>query len=118
MEERHMFKRLAWLVMAACMLHGGLAGAAGTRAAVPQHPSIDRHLAPDEYPLNIVKILRTSNKAQTNSYVPVVFTMRNNNPFNVIRFLRRPVEAEEGVLFTFVSPEGHGGKVLFVVPKY
>ena len=107
-----MFKRLAWLLMAAFLLQGGLA-----TAAEPL-PGIDRHTPPDAYPLNILKILRTTNKAQTNSYVPVVYTFRNNNPFNVIRYLRRPVEAEEGAVYTFVSPEGRGGKVLFVVPRY
>lgn len=107
-----MFKRLTWLWLALLLITGVSVQAA------ERPSSMDRHAGPDEIPMNIVKILRTSNKAQTNSYVPVVFTMRNNNPYNVIRFLRRPIEAEEGVLFTFVSPEGNGGKVLYVVPKY
>ena len=71
-----------------------------------------------KFPSNVVKILRTTNKAQVNSYVPVVFTLNHNNPFNVIRFLRRPVQLEEGALFTFVNPDGKSGKVLYVVPDY
>ena len=80
--------------------------------------STDRMTAPNDLPSNVVKILRTSNKAQTNSYVPIVFDFKNNNPFNVIRFLRRPVQLEEGEIFTFVNEAGDGGKVLFVVPDY
>ena len=79
---------------------------------------MDRQLPPDAYPTNVVKILRTTNKAQTNTYVPVVFNFTKNNPFNVIRFLHRPIQLEEGTLFTFVNPEGTGGKVLYVVPDY
>lgn len=107
-----MFRRLAWLWIAV-MVVGSIAGHADAVSA-----SMDRHMAPDEFPTHVVKILRTTNKAQTNSYVPVVFTMRNNNPFNVIRFLHRPVQTEEGHLFTFVSDDGNSGKVLFVVPQY
>ena len=107
-----MFRRLAWLWVAMMMVTGGITGHAA------QSASMDRMMAPDEFPTNVVKILRTTNKAQTNSYVPVVFTMRNNNPFNVIRFLHPPVKAEEGELFTFVSDDGNSGKVLFVVPQY
>lgn len=80
--------------------------------------STDRLIDPSDLPSNVVKILRTSNKAQTNSYVPIVFDFKNNNPFNVIRFLRRPVQLEEGELFTFVNPDGNGGKALLVVPDY
>jgi type II secretory pathway component GspD/PulD (secretin) len=115
-----MLKRMAMLMLA--MMTGSTAFAqnsASIAAANRERPtSMDRNLAPDEYPTNVVKILRTTNKAQTNSYVPVVFTMRNNNPFNVIKYLLKPVQEEEGLMFTFVSPEGAGGKVLYVVPKY
>jgi type II secretory pathway component GspD/PulD (secretin) len=88
----------------------------GTMPCAPS--SMNRNLAPDRYPTNVVKILRTTNKAQTNSYVPVVFTMNNNNPFNVIRMLHKPVQEEEGLLFTFVNPDNASGKVLYCVPEY
>jgi type II secretory pathway component GspD/PulD (secretin) len=107
-----MLKRVAtlWLAM---VLTVGMAAHAAERPG-----SMDRHMAPDEYPTNVVKILRTTNKAQTNSYVPVVFDFKNNNPFAVIRQLRRPMQQEEGLVFTFVNPNGASGKVLFMTPKY
>jgi type II secretory pathway component GspD/PulD (secretin) len=114
-----MFKRLAWLWVAALLVPATLGHTKPLPAGRETPPaSMDRHMAPDEYPSNIVKVLRTTNKAQTNSYVPLVFTFRNVNPFSVIRYLRRPVQLEEGDLFTFVTPEGNGGRVLFIVPKY
>lgn len=124
-----MQKRLVWLLVATLVTLGAI----GTANAHPKagygpistvHNSYcdpasrDRHTAPDKFPHNIVKVLRTTNKAQTNSYVPVVYTFKNNNPFNVIRFLRRPVQLEEGVLYTFVHPDGDKGKALFIVPEY
>lgn len=135
-----MFKQMAWLLMAVMILAAAAAQAQAPRKvavakAAPrvskapdqrielqQKPiapdSPDRLLAPDQLPTNVVKILRTSNKAQTNSYVPVVFDFKNTNPFNAIRFLRRPVQLEEGAIYTFVNPTGTGGKALFVVPDY
>ena len=107
-----MFRRLVLLGMVLLPLLGG-ATASG------QNPkSMDRHMDPEDYLTRTVKVLRTTNKAQTNSYVPLVYTMRNNNPFNVIRHLIRAIQLEEGDLFTFVSPEGQGGKVLFIAPDY
>ncbi|MEN6626458.1 MAG: hypothetical protein ABFD69_09550 [Candidatus Sumerlaeia bacterium] len=103
-------KHLALICMATLLIP--FAGAAETRAQA------SRHTAPNDFPTHVVKVLRTTNKAQTNSYVPVVFDFKYNNPYNVIRFLLRSIQPEEGVLFTFVNPEGTGGKVLFVVPRY
>lgn len=51
-------------------------------------------MAPTELPTNLVKILRTSNKAQTNRYVPKVYEFKNVNPYAVIRFVRRTIEIE------------------------
>lgn len=115
-----MFKRLAWLLMATMLVTATsvYAQTAPHLHSVPKSPEGERFASPADVEGNIVKILRTTNKAQTNSYVPVVFTFRNVNPFSVIRFLRRPVQLEEGTLFTFVSPEGNGGRVLFIVPPY
>ncbi len=107
-----MLRRLVLLGMVLLPLLGG-ATASG------QNPkSMDRHKDPEDYLTRTVKVLRTTNKAQINSYVPLVYTMRNNNPFNVIRHLIRAIQLEEGDLFTFVSPEGQGGKVLFIAPDY
>ena len=110
----NMFKQLAWLWVAILLV----AGAIGTTPSYAGDTSSDRHMAPNEGAQNLVKILRTTNKAQVNSYVPVVFTMRNVNPFAVIRYLRAPIQLEEGLLFTFATPDGYAGKVLYCVPEY
>lgn len=81
-------------------------------------PTMDPLITNDDMPQNIVKILRTSNKAQINTYVPFAYTFEHNNPYNVIGLLRRIVQVEDGVLFTFVNDEGDGGKVLFAVPSH
>lgn len=124
-----MLKRLAWLwlamLMIPCALAADTAPAAASKPVLPATPKMglnpaqrNRIMAPDAYQNHVVKVLRTTNKAQTNSYVPVVFDMKNVNPFSVIRFLLRPIQPEEGLLFTFVNPSGKGGKVMYVVPPY
>lgn len=50
----------------------------------------------DERVRRVVKVLRTTNKAQVNQFVPVAFEFKHANPFAAIRFIRRPIEAEEG----------------------
>lgn len=77
-------------------------------------PSVD----PLDRERHNVRILRTTNKAQLNKYVPVVYAFNYVNPYAVIRFLRRPVTMEEGVLFTFVAPDGKSGRVLLGIPEY
>jgi len=73
---------------------------------------------PDEMPSHLVKVLRTTNKAQTNRYVPKVYEFKNVNPFDVVRFYRRVMEIEEGRFATFVGPDGKSGLVLVVAPEY
>lgn len=124
-----MLKRLAWLWLAMllipCAVAADTVAPKAPKLTVPTPPKMglnpaqqNRLMAPDAYQSHVVKVLRTTNKAQTNSYVPVVFDMKNVNPYSVIRFLLRPIQPEEGQLFTFVNPEGTGGKVLYVVPPY
>ncbi len=109
-----MLKRVAWLWIPVLLVSGSLAfGHAQSRFSSPAE--YDAHEGEVQ---KVVKILRTTNKAQTNTYVPLVYEFKNNNPFNVIRFLRRPVQLEEGDLFTFVNESNDGGLVLFIVPKY
>jgi len=67
---------------------------------------------------NIVKVLRTSNVAQVNSYVPKVYDLKYVNPFAVARFIGRPMQAEEGGFWTFAAPNETSGKVLVVCPKH
>lgn len=75
-------------------------------------------LAPNELPQNLVKILRTSNKAQTNRYIPKVYDLKNVNPYQAVRFYERVMEIEEGAWFSFVNDDGVSGKVLLVMPEY
>ncbi|MBI4878761.1 MAG: hypothetical protein HY812_03750 [Planctomycetes bacterium] len=75
-------------------------------------------LAPDEIKTNLVKILRTSNKAQTNRYVPKVYEFQNVNPYAVIRWVRRFAEIEESAWFAFANEDASGGKLLVSCPEY
>ncbi|MBI3734894.1 hypothetical protein HY256_00055 [Candidatus Sumerlaeota bacterium] len=82
------------------------------------HHYQDLDTAPNDQLNRNVRILRTTNKAQLNRYVPIVYTFKNVNPFAVLRFIRRPIQLEEGAIFTFVNPDGKSGKVLIAVPEY
>lgn len=85
----------------------------------PQSPAIpDLDLAPNEMLNRNVRILRTTNKAQLNRYVPVAYKFNNVNPYAVRRFINRAIESEDGSLFTFISPEGNSGRLLAMVPEY
>ncbi len=74
--------------------------------------------APDEMPNHVVRVLRTSNKAQINNYVPKVYDVKNVNPAALMPFLRRVAEIEQGAWYTFAAPDGESGKVVFIVPVY
>jgi len=100
------------LLPAAAMALSGLA------AAQPASDNANLNLAPDEIQTSLVKILRTSNKAQTNRYVPKVYNFEHVNPYAVIRFVRRVMEIEESVWFAFANPDQKSGKVLVSVPEY
>ena len=65
-----------------------------------------------------VSILRTNNKAQNYHYVAKVYEFKNNNPYNVRRFLQRPLAVEEGGLFTYVNPDYKSGAVLIIAPHH
>jgi len=89
---------------------------------VAQHPTpadnSQLDAPPNEFPTNLVKILRTSNKAQTNRYVPRVYDFKNVNPYAVIRFVKRVMQIEESAWFSFATPEMDSGKLLVTVPEY
>jgi len=97
----------------------------GGGAPAPPHP---QDMAPDELPTHLIKVLRTTNKAQTNRYVPRVYTINNVNPFDLFRWIRRTAQIEEGAFYFFAKPEksekeGEGpvarsGKIVVVVPEY
>ena len=65
--------------------------------------------APDELPTHLIKVLRTTNKAQTNRYIPRVYTTKAN-PYTMYRWINRSVRIEEGA-FHFFAEEGEDGKV-------
>jgi type II secretory pathway component GspD/PulD (secretin) len=78
-------------------------------------------LAPDELPTHLIKVLRTTNKAQTNRYVPKVYTTKAN-PYTLYRWINRSTRIEEGA-FHFFAEEGEGGsvksgKIVVVAPDY
>ena len=93
------------------------AGAADTDSA--------EFAAPDEVKTHVVKVLRTTNKAQTNRYVPKVYDFQHANPYDVLRFIVRVAQIEEGAWFVYGKPENpddpdsvKGGKVAMVAPLY
>ena len=65
-----------------------------------------------------VRILRTVNKAQINRYVPKVYDLKHVNPYDVIRFIHRTIQVEEGGVYTFANPEGNCGKVMVICPEH
>jgi hypothetical protein len=82
--------------------------------------------APSDVPTRLIRVLRTTNKAQTNRYVPKVYDLKNVNPYDVIRFIRRSTEIEEGAWFLYGKPEDtadpngsvKSGKAALIVPIY
>lgn len=98
------------LLMAVWVPGGAWAAPPATTQALAQPPG--------DLPDHVVKVLRTTNKAQTNRYVPKVYEFKNVNPFDVVRFYRRVMEIEEGRFATFVAPDGKSGLVAVVAPEY
>jgi type II secretory pathway component GspD/PulD (secretin) len=82
--------------------------------------------APNEVETHLIRVLRTTNKAQTNRYVPKVYDLNNVNPYDTIRFIRRSMEIEEGAWFLYGKPEDpeqphrsvKSGKAVVVAPLY
>ena len=76
--------------------------------------------APDELPTRVIKVLRTTDKAQTNSYVPKVYAVENVNPYELLRWIRRTAQIEEGGFYFFGKPDKDGnvksGKILVYAP--
>jgi type II secretory pathway component GspD/PulD (secretin) len=82
-------------------------------------------MAPDELPTHLIKVLRTTNKAQTNRYVPRVYTVNNTNPYSLFRWINRTAAIEEGGYHFFGKPEVEGdwdsvksGKIVVMLPEY
>jgi len=111
-------KRLALLVTLAMMvsLVSAAPAPAPSKAKAPA-PTLTTP-PPDEMKTNVVKVLRTTNKAQVNQYVCKVYDIKNCNPYEIINFPELLVEGEEGMVYTFLHPDGNKGKLLVVCPEY
>lgn len=95
-----MRRRFVGLMAAAALLAGGVA------------------MGQDSPSAKTVKILRTTNKAQTNNYVTKAWVLENNNPFQVRSYLQKAISVEEGGIFTYLNDTGDGGIVLMICPEY
>jgi len=106
-------------VLVAGLIAGMMTAMFSAEPAPPAGP------APDQLPTHLIKVLRTSNKAQTNRYVCKVYTVNNVNPYNIYRWVKRTAQIEEGAYYVFGRPEVEGdydsvksGKIVVVVPEY
>lgn len=119
MTPRRLSLRLALLLLG---LLGALPRPATAQEVPPPPPATEANTlaaydaAADERGRRVVKVLRTTDKAQSTQFVPVALTVEHVNPYALIRFLRRPIEAEEGNWWTFKHPDGEKGLVLLNVP--
>ena len=66
----------------------------------------------------VVKILRTTNKAQVMRYVPKVYTFNQVNPHEIVNYFTAALACEEGGAYTFVAPDGKSGKLLVICPEH
>ena len=82
----------AGLCLAFVLTDGGATAEEITFPPQTQQPQ-DLDLSPADELNRTIRILRTTNKAQINRYVPKVYDFKNVNPFAVLRFIKRPVEA-------------------------
>ena len=67
---------------------------------------------------SLVRVLRTSNKAQTNKFVSEVLEFENVNPFNIVNFFWAATSREEGGVFTYKHPDAPGGLMVVICPEY
>lgn len=111
--KRHLLTGLGLLALAGGTL---ILGAGNVQAQEEKNPLLN--VAPDEMKTHVVKILRTSNKAQINRYVGRVYDFENVNPGAVNNYFHSALEAEEGAAYTFVGPDGASGKIMVICPEY
>ncbi len=82
------------------------------------HAQTEEIQFPDYVDENLVKVLRTTNKAQTNKYVCAALEFKNVNPFNVINFFWAVTSREEGGIYSFVHPTEERGYLVVMCPEY
>ncbi|NQU42787.1 hypothetical protein HQ520_05845 [bacterium] len=66
----------------------------------------------------VVKILRTTNKAQTNRFVCAALEFKNVNPYNLVNFFWSATSREEGGVYSFSHPDGNSGYLVVICPEY
>lgn len=103
MEDSRMLKKAATLTLALLVL-----AAVGVWSGARAEEQADK----------IVRLLRTTNKAQVNSYVPKVYDLQHVNPYAVVRWITRTVQPEEGSFYSFCNPDGNSGKILVICPAH
>ncbi len=67
---------------------------------------------------NVVKVLRTTNKAQTNKYVCEAFEFKHVNPFDIVNFFESTIAREEGGIYSFLNADGKSGYLVVICPEY
>ncbi len=67
---------------------------------------------------NTIKVLRTTNKAQTNKYVCAALRFDHVNPYDVINFFWAATSREEGGIYSFVHPSEPRGYIVVICPEY
>ena len=68
--------------------------------------------------VHVVKVLRTTNKAQILKYVPRVYDFKKTNPHEIVNYFTSALATEEGGAYSFVAPDGISGKILVICPEY
>lgn len=67
---------------------------------------------------HVIKVLRTTNKAQIVKYVPKVYDFKKVNPYEVVNYFTTALAVEEGGAYSFVAPDGKSGKILVICPEH
>lgn len=92
--------------------------AGGAVLCLAAGPSLRAQEPESEVPENVVRILRTSNKAQINRYVGKVYDFENVNPGAINNYFHSALFREEGAAYTFVAPDEKSGKLLVICPEH
>ncbi|MBN1900778.1 hypothetical protein JW926_05560 [Candidatus Sumerlaeota bacterium] len=67
---------------------------------------------------HVIKVLRTTNKAQVVKYVPKVYDFNKVNPTEVVNFFTTALAVEEGGAYSFMAPDKKSGKILVICPEH
>lgn len=67
---------------------------------------------------HVIKVLRTTNKAQIVKFVPKVYDFKKVNPHEVVNFFTTALAVEEGGAYSFVAPDKKSGKILVICPEH